>query len=103
MNREHYNLIIQKTECFKGIIDGDDIGEIYYLIDDLTFEFEIDYKNLLEELFLIMNALHCEHGMDYGKTKNWDKEILEIIERFKEGYKQNEENLDILLNIIKNK
>jgi hypothetical protein len=102
MNKEeHYKKIIEKVKVFVGKIDGDDISEIYYLIDDITFE-DITNKHfeLVDDLYKIANAMWCEYGLDYGKTQNWDDTILKILEIFKDGYVKCDDDLTKLINTI---
>jgi hypothetical protein len=101
MKNEHYEKIIEKVKIFVGRIDGDDISEIAYLVDDLT---ENDTTNkyfyLYDDLLNMANAMWCEYGLDYGKTQNWDDTTLKILEIFNDGYSKNDEDLTNLITII---
>lgn len=99
---KHYKRIIEKTKIFIGKIDGDDINIIWRLIDDLTWEVETDkYRDLLDDITLMMNAMFCEHGCDYGEVqKDWDEVALQILETFSTKYNKNEEDLNKLMSII---
>lgn len=99
----HYNLVIEKTKQLIGKVDGNDISDLWYIIDDWNDETN-DLDILLDELSLIRNAMHCEHGCDHGSMHNWkfSSEISqELIENYENGeYKGTEKDLDILINLI---
>jgi hypothetical protein len=99
-NVEHYQLIIQKTKIFKGYIDGDDVDKIIFDLNDLLSD-ETNYSPLLDELYEMLNAMHCEHGLDYGSTKSeWKSTSWKILNSFSNGYVRNEENLNKLIALI---
>jgi hypothetical protein len=101
MKDEHYEKIIEKVKIFVGKIDGDDISEIAYLVDDLTENDTTNkYFDLYDDLLKMANAMWCEYGLDYGKTQNWDDITLKILEIFKDGYSKNDEDLSKLIDII---
>jgi hypothetical protein len=101
MKDKYYEKIVEKVKIFVGKIDGDDISEIAYFVDDLTYDDVTNkYFDLYNDLLSIANAMWCEYGLDYGKTQNWDDTILEILEIFKDGYSKNDEDLTKLIAII---
>lgn len=98
---KHYEKIIEMVKIFVGKIDGDDVNEIFHLIDDLTFEDVTNkYFNLVDDLNDIVNAMWCEYGLDYSKTQNWDITVLKILEIFNDGYNKCDEDLTKLIAII---
>jgi len=101
MKDEHYKKIIEKVKIFVGKIDGYDIGEIAYFVDDLTYDdITNKYFDLYDDLLNMANAMWCEYGLDYGKTQNWDDTTLKILEIFNDGYDKNDECLIKLITII---
>ena len=102
MNKEHYNLIIEKTKIFIGKIDGDDVNEIVSIINNWDFtQDEYDsYDNLISDLNSMVNAMWCEHGLDYGITQKWNDTTKKILDVFNNGYSQNETDLNQLIQLI---
>lgn len=101
MEDKHYELIKEKVKIFIGKIDGDDINEILRLVNDLSSQVTTKkYFELTDDLDKMVNAMWCEYGLDYGKTKKWDTTVLKILIAFENGYTKSELDLSKLIHII---
>ena len=104
MEKEDFaKLLVEKSKKLIGKLDGDDIYELYNIIDRMYSE-NLEYNDLINDLNKIAYIMWYEFGLNYGNTLQWkDESIINIINLFENQiYTRTEENLDKLISAIIN-